>query len=150
MEESRAMRPRWCNGAPARPWVIAHRGYSAAYAENSLEAFSRAIAAGADLIETYVRLSQDDVLVCSHDADLKRIKNLSIAIADLTARELGALAVMELAKVLEMARGRVGVLLDVKLEDEDLPARIFQEVGLDQGVSAICAIASKGRGYATP
>ena len=123
------MRPPWCDGAPARPWVIAHRGYSAAFAENSLEAFSRAIATEADLIETDVRLSRDGVLMCSHDADLKRLKNLNIAIADLTARELGTFAVMELAKVLEMARGRAGVLLDVKLEEEDFPARILAEVG---------------------
>ncbi len=123
------MRPKWCDGAPAKPWVIAHRGYSTIFVENSLEAFSRAIAAGADLIETDVRLGREGVMVCSHDADLKRLKNLGIAIADLTARELGALAVMELAKVLEMARGRAGVLLDVKLEDEDFPARILAEVG---------------------
>jgi hypothetical protein len=36
---------------------------------------------------------------------------------------------MELAKVLEMARGRAGVVLDVKLEEEDFPARILAEVG---------------------
>ncbi len=123
------MRPKWCNGAPAGPWVIAHRGYSAVSAENSLEAFSRAIAAGADLIETDVRLSRDDVLMCSHDADLKRIKNVNIAIADLTALELGTLGIVELIKVLDMARGRAGVLLDVKLEDEDFPARILAALG---------------------
>lgn len=123
------MRPKWCYGAPAGPWVIAHRGHSAASAENSLEAFSRAIAAGAELIETDVRLSRDGVMVCSHDADLKRLKNLGIAIANLTARELGVLGVMELIKVIEMARGRAGVLLDLKLEDEDFPARILAEVG---------------------
>ncbi len=123
------MRPRWCGGAPAGPWVIAHRGYSAGYAENSIEAFGRAIVAGADLIETDVRLSRDDVLMCSHDADLKRIKNVNIAIADLTAQELGTLGVVELIKVLDMARRHAGVLLDVKLEEEDIPARIFQEVG---------------------
>ena len=139
------MRPPWCDGAPARPWVIAHRGYSAAYAENSLEAFSRAIAAEADLIETDVRLSRDGVMVCSHDADLKRLKNLGIAIADLAARELDALAVMELAKVLEMARGRAGVLLDVKLEEEDFPARILAEVGrlgmTNEVVFGLCTLA---------
>ena len=123
------MRPKWCNGAPAGPWVIAHRGYSAGYVENSIDAFGRAIVAGADLIETDVRLSRDGVMVCSHDADLKRLKNLGIAIADLTARELGTLGVVELVKVLDMARGRAGVLLVVKLEDEDFPVRILAALG---------------------
>jgi glycerophosphoryl diester phosphodiesterase len=129
MEESRAMRPKWCNGARAKPWVIAHRGYSAIYVENSLEAFSRAIAAGADLIETDVRLGREGILICNHDADLKRVKNQAVNVADLTARELGEYGVLELAEVLEVARGRAGVLLDVKLEDEDFPARILAEVG---------------------
>jgi glycerophosphoryl diester phosphodiesterase len=129
MEESRAMRPKWCNGARARPWVIAHRGYSAAYAENSLEAFSRAIAAGAELIEADVRLGREGILICNHDADLKRVKNQAVNVADLTARDLGEYEVVELVKVLEVARGRAGVLLDIKLEDEDFPARILAEVG---------------------
>ena len=123
------MRPPWCDGAPARPWVIAHRGYSAIYVENSLEAFSRAIVAGADLIETDVRLGREGVLICNHDTDLKRVKNQAVAVTDLSARDLGEHAIVELVKVLEVARGRAGVLLDVKLKDEDFPARILAEVG---------------------
>ncbi|MCH8097403.1 MAG: glycerophosphodiester phosphodiesterase family protein [Proteobacteria bacterium] len=123
------MRPKWCDGAPAKPWVIAHRGYSAIFVENSLESFTRAIAAGADLIETDVRLGREGVLICNHDTDLKRVKNQAVAVTDLRAGDLGEHAIAELAEVLEVARGRAGVLLDVKLEDEDFPARILAEVG---------------------
>ncbi|MCH7543186.1 MAG: hypothetical protein IIB65_06075, partial [Proteobacteria bacterium] len=53
----------------------------------------------------------------------------AVAVTDLRAGDLGGDAIAELAEVLEVARGRAGVLLDVKLEDEDFPARILAEVG---------------------
>lgn len=123
------MRSKWCDRAAAKPWVIAHRGYSTIFVENSLESFSRAIAAGADLIETDVRLSREGILVCNHDTDLKRVKNQAIAVTDLNGWEIGEYAIAELVNVLEAAKGRAGVLLDVKLMDEDFPARILAEVG---------------------
>ncbi len=48
------------------PQAIAHRGFSAAYPENTMEAFRGAFAAGAHAIETDVHLSRDKVLVPSH------------------------------------------------------------------------------------
>ena len=122
------MTPRWRHGVPGKPFVVAHRGYSAAHPENSPQAFAAAIAAGADLIETDVRLSRDGVLVCNHDRDLLRVKNIPREVAALSADELAALSVVDLAQVLEMARRRVGVLLDVKLKHEDLPALILEQV----------------------
>ena len=44
----------------AQPLVIAHRGASAAAPENTIAAFERAIADGADAIELDVHLSRDD------------------------------------------------------------------------------------------
>ena len=52
-----------------RPLVIAHRGHSARYPENTLEAYRAAIASGADLVETDARLSADGVVIASHDPD---------------------------------------------------------------------------------
>lgn len=57
----------------AKPQCIAHRGYKAKYAENTLLAFQAAIdEGGADAIETDIHLTKDDVVVLSHDTDLKR------------------------------------------------------------------------------
>ena len=53
-----------------RPLVIAHRGASADFPENSLDAFSGALQQGADWIELDVRRSKDGVLVVHHDAHL--------------------------------------------------------------------------------
>lgn len=51
--------------------VIAHRGASAAYAENTIEAFRAAREQGATGIELDVRLSEDEVLMVHHDAHLR-------------------------------------------------------------------------------
>ncbi len=50
-----------------RPWVVAHRGYSGRYPENTVSAFEAAIEAGADMIELDVCLTKDRVPVVIHD-----------------------------------------------------------------------------------
>jgi glycerophosphoryl diester phosphodiesterase len=47
--------------------IVAHRGASSEAPENTLEAFERAIAVGADMIEFDVRRADDGGLVISHD-----------------------------------------------------------------------------------
>ena len=50
--------------------VIAHRGASAAFPENTLAAFSGAVAQGADGVELDVRRTADGRLALSHDDTL--------------------------------------------------------------------------------
>jgi glycerophosphoryl diester phosphodiesterase len=52
-----------------RPRILAHRGASRVARENTLEAFVRAGALGADGVELDVHRSDDGVLVVHHDAD---------------------------------------------------------------------------------
>ena len=73
------------------PWVIAHRGYSAHYPENTLCAFEAAIEAGADVIELDVGLSADRVPMVLHDDTLERTTNGHGPLAAHTATELAAL-----------------------------------------------------------
>lgn len=108
--------------------VIAHRGYSDGYVENSREAFEAAIAAGADLIETDVRLSSDGTLYCNHDPDLERVRGTDRSIAELPDESLDELNVLRLSDVLEIARDRVGVLLDLKLAYRDYPVLVHDAV----------------------
>lgn len=54
------------------PRVIAHRGDSKNYPENTLPAFLSAVRMGIDVIETDVHLSKDGVLVIWHDPTLER------------------------------------------------------------------------------
>lgn len=62
-------------GSQPLPLVIAHRGDQSAAPENSLAAFRRALAAGADGVELDVRLTLDGQLVVFHDRYLDRTSN---------------------------------------------------------------------------
>jgi glycerophosphoryl diester phosphodiesterase len=75
----------WLCGA-AQPLVIAHRGASAAVLENTMAAFERARADGADGIELDVRLTVDGALVVFHDADLRRLAGRAMRIDRLDQR----------------------------------------------------------------
>jgi glycerophosphoryl diester phosphodiesterase len=72
----------------AKPLIIGHRGASKFAPENTIAAFEKAVAEGADGIEFDVRLSKDGVPVVFHDANLKRTGLKDHAVAALTAREL--------------------------------------------------------------
>lgn len=73
---------------PRRPLVIAHRGSSAAYAENTRAAFLHALAEGADGVEVDVHLTRDRQLVCLHDRTLGRTSSGSGPVADHTVAQL--------------------------------------------------------------
>src|SRR5262245_1416540 len=70
------------------PLVFAHRGGCAIGPENTLAAFDRGVAAGADGLELDVRLSSDGIPVVHHDPNLDRTTNLSGPVANYTAEQL--------------------------------------------------------------
>jgi glycerophosphoryl diester phosphodiesterase len=72
----------------SQPLVFAHRGGCALGPENTLAAFDRGIAAGADGLELDVRLSADGIAVVHHDAMLDRTTNMSGPIASVTVEQL--------------------------------------------------------------
>ncbi|MEC7810406.1 MAG: glycerophosphodiester phosphodiesterase [Actinomycetota bacterium] len=75
-----------------RPLVIAHRGASSDFPENSLEAFSGAFEQGADWIELDVRRSKDGVLVVHHDAHLSDGRLIRDLDSNLLPEEVPSLA----------------------------------------------------------
>ena len=97
--------------------IVAHRGYSAAFPENTLVAYERAIGAGADVVEIDLRKSRDGSVVCHHDATTGGEN-----IADLDLSELKARGIAALDEVLPALFGRVSLLFDLKLPDVDLAA----------------------------
>lgn len=74
--------------SPAPPRLFAHRGLALDAPENTLLAFSKAVALGVRHLETDVHASLDGVAIISHDADLVRLVGREARIADLTAAEL--------------------------------------------------------------
>jgi len=71
-----------------RPLVFAHRGGAALAPENTIVAFDRGLALGADGLELDVRLSRDGVAVVHHDETLERTTNLRGHVSSFTADEL--------------------------------------------------------------
>jgi glycerophosphoryl diester phosphodiesterase len=71
-----------------RPLIIGHRGASAIAPENTIAAFERALACGADGIEFDVRLARDGVPVVIHDATLRRTALRQGKVSSLSSNEL--------------------------------------------------------------
>ncbi len=94
------------------PLVFAHRGASIAAPDNSLEAFTAAVAAGADGIELDVRRSADGVLVLAHDAHHPTIGNFAEATyAEIVSAEPG---ITTLEEALRTIPRRVFVNVEIK------------------------------------
>ena len=71
-----------------RPYVIAHRGISGRYPENTLLAFQRAIEAHSDWIELDVQTTSDDVVIVCHDGTADRCTNGHGYFKTMTLREV--------------------------------------------------------------
>ncbi len=94
--------------------------------ENTVEAFARALAEGADGVELDVRLTRDDQVVVLHDPTLARVAGDRRGVHEIDARELPALRaetgtarIPTLAEALETCRGRI---VNVELK-ADVPDR---------------------------
>ena len=93
---------------PIKPLVVAHRGASIEYYENTIEAFSAAKEQGADWVELDIRRSKDGVLVVHHDAHLADGR----LIRDIDSKDLPAF-IPSLAEAFECMEG-LGVNIEVK------------------------------------
>ena len=96
------------------PLVVAHRGACAEEPENTLAAFERAVAAGADVVEFDVRMTADDVAVVLHDPDVNRPPRAT-ASCEMPLEEVRALGVVPtLEEVLLLLSGRVALDIEIK------------------------------------
>ena len=60
-----------------RPQIVAHRGASGYFPEETLEAYRLAIAMGVDVIEPDLVITKDGVLIARHDNTLNASTNVS-------------------------------------------------------------------------
>lgn len=121
-------------GSGRLPQTIAHRGYKAAFPENTMGAFRGAAAIGAHAVETDLHLAADGTVVLSHDGTLKRCFGVEARIRDCAWDYLATLRTVRaphermprLRDLLEMLAERenwaMWTLLDIKMDDpaEDL------------------------------
>ncbi len=67
--------------------VIAHRGASGNFPENTILACDKAFEVGADIVEIDIQMTKDAQLVVFHDRDALRVANDPRGMAELTYRE---------------------------------------------------------------
>lgn len=68
--------------------IIAHRGYSGAYPEQTAVAYENALALPIHGVECDIRLTRDGHVVCLHDAEISRVSDGSGMVSELSLEEL--------------------------------------------------------------
>ncbi len=115
--------------------LVAHRGNSGPAPENTRVAIEQAIQLGVDIIEIDVHVSKEGIPVIIHHENLRHTTNGQGLVQDLTLAELKQLDVgswkgpqfageriLTLCEALDLARGRVGINIDIKTDRSILPA----------------------------
>lgn len=108
--------------------VIAHRGASADFPENSMEAILAARDQGADAVEVDVRCTSDNVPILCHDRRLRRLFDLDGTTAGITSEQFKKLKIMGTG---------TPMLLEELLVTDDLAGEIvldIKEFGLEKQV----------------
>jgi len=104
--------------------VVAHRGYAAKYLENTLEALSEAIKAGATMVEFDVQFTKDLTPIMLHDDNFKRTMGLDLSVFEITQRELqGKIELKQISEVEEVMvwlKSNPGVKAFVELKQESI------------------------------
>jgi glycerophosphoryl diester phosphodiesterase len=77
LAQSQDQRAGWKTLDGEAPLVIAHRGASAYFPEETLEAYRLAIAMGVDVIEPDIVVTKDGVLIARHDITLNTSTNVA-------------------------------------------------------------------------
>ena len=72
----------------AGPKLVAHRGYTLHYPENTLLGLEAAVAAGARFLEVDIQLSRDQVPYLFHDRNMQRLCGQELALHEYSADEL--------------------------------------------------------------
>jgi glycerophosphoryl diester phosphodiesterase len=144
----------------SRPRVFAHRGGRALGPENTIAAFERGLAAGADGLELDVHLSSDGVVVVCHDATLDRTTDATGRVDRRTAAELSrvdagyrwidangdhpfrscGIGVPSLREVLRRFRD-VPIIAEMKVDHREMGQALAAEVLAASAVDRVCAAA---------
>ncbi len=107
--------------------IIAHRGLSSLYPENTLIAFRKALELGVDFIELDIRLSRDRELMVIHDETLERTTDGKGRVGRLTLSQIKKYSagkwfsdsfkkerVPTLKEVFELIDGKVKLFIEIK------------------------------------
>jgi glycerophosphoryl diester phosphodiesterase len=134
--------------------IVAHRGASASEAENTLEAFEAAVAAGADAVEFDVRMTADGVPVVLHDADVARTTDGGGLVRDLSLNDVKRLRIRTptgspaeiptLRETLVLLSGRAAVDVEIKNVPGDRDFDADREVAVEATIETLEASSFSG------
>ncbi len=148
------------NGIPTNNDVLiaAHRGAAGKSPENTLAAFQQAIDDQTDWIELDVQENADGDIVVMHDSDFMKLAGKPVKIWDATKADLEGIdigswysaafsseRVPTLKQVLELARDKAGVVIELKYygHDENLEQRVIDIVEETDMVNNIAIMSLK-------
>lgn len=124
-----------------RPLIIAHRGFSARFLENTLAAFQGALDIGADMIELDLQLTRDGRLVVIHDATTTRVSREKVRVRRTGLSRLqevnleGGHQVPTLEEVLDLVGDGISLNLELKAKGTGTAlARFLLKRGIPQGL----------------
>ena len=125
------------------PLIIAHRGDSAHFPENTLAAFRSALNLQADLVEFDVQCTKDGQVVVIHDASVDRTTNGRGRVRDMTVAEVQALSagyplrfgnafaaerIPTLGEALETLKGRGRPMIEIKSDSSRNESTMLKRV----------------------
>jgi glycerophosphoryl diester phosphodiesterase len=138
--------------APSDAQITAHRGAATWAPENTLASVQRALDDGADWVEIDVQESADGRIVVVHDSDFMKLAGVPTKVWEATYDEIRQIdigssfspefagqRVPTLEDVLERARGRAGVNIELKYYGHDQRleqrvVRIVETLGMEEQV----------------
>ena len=140
------------------PLVFAHRGGCALGPENTLAAFDRGQASGADGLELDVRLSKDGIAVVCHDETLERTTNATGFVRKQSAAELAQVDAgcrfcdvdgsypfrdrgvgIPTLRVVLTRYSNLRVIVEMKVDDADMGRAVADDVRAAKAEDRVCA-----------
>jgi len=110
-----------------RPVIIAHRGASHYFHENTMEAFSAAVDMHAEMIEFDVLRTSDGILVIHHDPDVNGALISEMTLEEVKEAASGSgYAIPTLIEVLEFCKGKIA--LDIELKEAGYEEQALETV----------------------
>jgi len=119
-----------------RPLIIAHRGFSGRYLENTLASVRAALELGVDLVEIDVQETRDGELIVFLDYRLNRMCGVRGRVRHRTLAEIQRLnsQVPTLREMLIACRGRARVLIEIKRADPCKIAEVIAKLRMEREV----------------
>lgn len=129
-------------------YVIAHRGVHTGIPENSLPAYAKAIELGCDFVEIDVRRTKDGHFVSIHNPKIDAyVVGKTGLVRDMTLEQLKALdigsrigpewkgtRIPTFEEILALAKGKIGIYLDLKVAALPELVKILKEYGMERDV----------------